>query len=67
MARKLTLKRDVLQELSTADLDQVVGGGTTGCVGGTDTMYSCYTYISCHIIACLPTFKTHCIEIQTEG
>jgi hypothetical protein len=50
--RTLTLKRDVLTELSADEL--------TGVVAGTlETAYSCLDYVSCHIVDCLvgPTSK----------
>lgn len=46
MPRKLSLKRDVLQELSSEELGDVVGGTR-------ETLYSCYAYISCDIVNCL--------------
>lgn len=52
--RTLSLKRDVLQELTTDELE-VVNGGTR------ETLYSCYTYVSCGVLECLPTLKG-CIE-----
>lgn len=45
MTRKLSLKRDVLQELTTGEL--------TGVVGGTfETAYSCLDYVTCDIVRC---------------
>ncbi len=55
MNRKLSLKRDVLQELTSAEL--------TGVVAGTkDTMYSCMTFISCYITDCLLDPSQLCVE-----
>jgi len=53
--RKLSLKRDVLNELTTDEL--------TGVVGGTkETMYSCMTYVSCYILDCVATLDERCIN-----
>jgi hypothetical protein len=49
----LTLKRDVLRELTLDELTGVNGAG--------ETYYTCYAVISCGLIECLPTFD-HCIE-----
>ena len=46
MPRKLSLKRDVLQELTPQELGVVVGGTR-------DTLYSCMAYVSCDIVNCL--------------
>ena len=46
MKRTLSLKRDVLQELSSDELTSVVGGTR-------ETLYSCMAYISCDILRCL--------------
>jgi hypothetical protein len=58
--RKLTLKRDVLRELGTDELAEVVAGTATG-VGAGQTRHSCLAYISCfqqdcvgHTRNCLP-------------
>ena len=56
MTRKLTLKRDVLQELSSDELSGVVAGTTK------ETMYSCMTYISCYITDCLVDRTQLCLE-----
>ncbi len=50
--RKLSLRREELQELTADELTGVVGGAT---------WFSCMTYISCNPVACLPTFDG-CIE-----
>ena len=55
MTRKLTLKRDVLQELSSDDLNLVVGGTR-------DTLFSCYTFVSCNILECLVDRATTLID-----
>jgi hypothetical protein len=50
LRRTLTLKREVLQELSPADLNGVVGAAiTTGNTG-----ISCLDYVSCWVWQCLP-------------
>ena len=58
--RTLNLKRDVLVELSTDELTGVVGG-TVKTVEVRETLYSCYAYISCGVVECLPTLRG-CIE-----
>lgn len=54
--RTLSLKREVLQELSAADL-QVVAGGTKTVAQDTtkaaETLYSCLAFVSCAIPFCL--------------
>jgi hypothetical protein len=45
--RTLSLKREVLQELSDADL-HVVAGGTVP-----QTWYSCLDYLSCNVLGCV--------------
>ena len=54
MTRTLTLKRDVLQELSTDELSEIVGG--------TVTAFSCLTYISCFVTACLIPTRDDCVD-----
>ena len=49
---KLTLKRDVLQELGTDELADVIAGTATG-TGAGQTRHSCLAYISC--------FQQHCV------
>ncbi|HVF06180.1 MAG TPA: hypothetical protein VNA20_15165 [Frankiaceae bacterium] len=56
MTRKLSLRREALQELTTTDLTGVVGAAQTR-YGICDTMYSCLTYESC---ACTPTIRPAC-------
>lgn len=56
MHRRLSLKREVLQELSTADLTAVVGAAPPDITDIKDiaqTAYSCLAYISCNILACV--------------
>lgn len=53
--RSLSLKRDVLQELTTDELAGVTGGTR-------ETLYSCLAFISCGVVECLPTIKDRCIE-----
>lgn len=52
MTRTLSLKRDVLQELTSGELGAVAGGTT----GGTEA--SCLDYISCWAFQCLFTLRT---------
>ncbi len=56
MPRKLSLKRDVLQELTPHELSGVAGGRDT------NTCISCLDYISCWLADCLPTFDQRCIN-----
>lgn len=51
--RRLTLKREVLQELSNADLVMIGGGAPPEITKVAETMYSCLAYISCHILQCI--------------
>ncbi len=51
--RTLSLKRDVLRDLTTDELRDVAGGATG---------FSCLDYISCYPTQCLPTFDNRCIE-----
>lgn len=44
MTRRLSLKKDVLQELTTAELGSVAGGATE---------FSCLDYISCFPWQCV--------------
>lgn len=70
MNRRLSLKREVLQELSPSDLGSVAGGGSVGKVCGytigvclADTMYSCMTYISCAMLhTCWAPDSVLCIQ-----
>ena len=59
MTRKLSLKREELQELTNDELTGVAGGAQTrdGVCDVFDTMYSCLTYQSC---ACMLTFNPAC-------
>jgi len=64
-ARRLTLKREVLQELSANDLSAVVGAGpaTTTIVGVGETMYSCMMFISCAFLnTCFAPDSLPCIQ-----
>jgi hypothetical protein len=56
MTRKLSLKRDVLTELSSDEL--------TGVVAGTlkPTAYSCLDYISCYALQCVTRWTIVCVE-----
>jgi hypothetical protein len=54
--RTLSLKREVLAELTAADLAIVAGAAPpnpTTIVNVRDTLYSCYAYISCNVIGCV--------------
>jgi len=55
LKRKLVLKRDVVRELTTDEMTEVVGGTK-------ETFFSCYTFISCNPLDCLPTFDGRCIN-----
>jgi hypothetical protein len=46
MTRRLSLRRDVLQELTVSDLAAVDGGAR-------QTMYSCLDYVSCYALQCV--------------
>ena len=53
MTRTLSLKREALRELSTEEL--------TGVAGGTrDTLFSCYTFVSCNPLDCLSVERANC-------
>lgn len=47
-SRKLTLKQEALQELTSGELDAVVGAAQ-------QTQYSCLDYISCWWWQCIPS------------
>ena len=65
-ARRLTLKRDVLQELGSDDLAIVAGGTRPDIRDLADTMYSCLHYISCAVLhTCWAPESLLCL--QTEG
>lgn len=53
MTRKLSLKRETLQDLTPAELAAVAGGNTN---------FSCLDYISCFPWQCIPTFDPRCVE-----
>lgn len=56
--RKLALRREVVTELSDADLRAVAAGE-----GTTDTWFSCLTFISCNPLQCLISEHGHiCLE-----
>ncbi|HVF06179.1 MAG TPA: hypothetical protein VNA20_15160 [Frankiaceae bacterium] len=61
MTRKLSLKRETLQELTTDELHGVAGAAQTR-QGLCETMFSCMTFISCNVVECLPTVKDPCVE-----
>jgi hypothetical protein len=58
MNRKLSLKREVLAELSQEDLRNVGAGRFTevSCLG------SCYTFVSCNLGDCMTERNTLCLE-----
>lgn len=53
-SRKLTLKHESLQELTSGELDAVAGAGT-------QTQFSCLPYVSCWWFQCVVTL-TGCAE-----
>jgi len=59
--RTLSLKREVLQELSDADLT-VVAGGQLPTTEIKQTLYSCMAFISCAIPFCLLAPSSVCLE-----
>ena len=54
MTRKLSLKKDVLQELTTDEL--------RGVAGGHPTWFSCLDYISCNPLDCVTGYTFICPE-----
>ena len=50
LSRKLTLKREALQQLTSVELDSVAGAAQ-------QTQYSCLHYISCWWWQCIPTLN----------
>lgn len=58
MTRTLSLKREVLQELSDADL-QVVAGAANDTK---QTLYSCLDFITCAIPFCLVPPTVLCVD-----
>lgn len=60
--RRLTLKRDVLQELTSNDLAAVAGGTRPEI---RDTLYSCLHYISCAFLHTCYVPRT-ALCVQTE-
>lgn len=58
MNRKLSLKREVLAELSQEDLRSVGAGRFTevSCLG------SCYTFVSCNVTDCWFERSELCLE-----
>lgn len=61
--RRLTLKREVLQELSASDLSAVAGAAPPDPTDYAQTMYSCLHYISCAFLhTCWLRVTTVCIE-----
>lgn len=60
MTRKLSIQREVLQELTAADLE-VVAAGTR------QTLYSCLAFESCAIPFCLLDLSDAvCVRTTTE-
>jgi uncharacterized MAPEG superfamily protein len=58
--RTLTLQREVLQELTAADLEVVAGGTKVQ-----QTLYSCMAFISCAIPFCLLRLSDAvCVETE---
>lgn len=71
MNRRLSLKREVLQELTASDLVSVAGGASVAkvcaaslgdlCIA--DTFYSCMTYISCAMLhTCWAPNSVLCVQ-----
>ncbi len=52
--RKLTLNRDVLDELTTDELRGVAGAAPDYPTQDRPTGYSCLDYVSCYQTQCLP-------------
>lgn len=62
MNRRLSLRREVLSELSDSDLRAVAGGETTQQLS-----FSCLTVVSCFPLQCVTRYPTLCREcVQTE-
>jgi hypothetical protein len=51
--RRLTLKREVLQELGSDELAAIAGAAPPNTTEYAETMYSCLHYISCYIPQCI--------------
>lgn len=63
MNKKLTLRRECLNELSTDELTQVVGGATDGCQSyGCPVSYTCNDSYTCPI-----TFSILCINYSAQN
>ena len=57
-ARTLSLKREALQELTTAELAGVAGGAQTEW-----SCHSCMTYVSCYMTDCVTRLSVpDCID-----
>lgn len=56
--RKLSLKREVLTDLSDAQLRDLAGGTKTTTTVNPDTIYSCMTFVSCAIPFCMINRET---------
>lgn len=63
--RRLSLKREVLQELTPADLTAIVGAAPPELTKIAETMYSCLAYISCNILACIVR-DSHVVCLEVE-
>ncbi|HVF06181.1 MAG TPA: hypothetical protein VNA20_15170 [Frankiaceae bacterium] len=59
MTRKLSLRREALQELTTAELVAVAGGATKQ--SNDWSCGSCMTYVSCYITDCIGDTLNDCI------
>lgn len=55
MTRKLVLKREALQELTSDEMRDVVAGTRP-------TWFSCLTYISCNPLDCVSERTKLCVE-----
>jgi len=56
--RTLSLKREVLQEITSSDLSLVGGAARSD----TETMYSCLAYVSCDILRCVAENTLLCVN-----
>lgn len=60
--RTLSLKREVLNELTAADLAVVAGAAPPQTTKVIETAYSCLAYISCAVPFCLLNQTLLCLE-----
>jgi hypothetical protein len=63
LRRTLSLKREVLQELTAADLTAIAGAAPPQTTKLAETMYSCLAYISCNVLQCVVIAVTNaCLD-----